>query len=283
VKPHGILMKRRRGRIGAELCALAFAGLVMAACSGTPYSAKVTSSTSPKATPPPDATTEYHRLAQNTVESLEAAVSGAMPGSAAARFFTYHLLQLRAYVGLGGFGRALPLLPIKGGFAQCAQQDGHAICFEYQHPRFSTDGRLSSFDVNAVDVGLLVRLAPTRSVSAQRLTLAPGASERVAGLLREPDDSLSVVLRVDNTSNERVSLPDGSAYAYRTDAMATSQPARSYAIPGTISPHSSGLVYLRFSPANFGGGLVVSTADRHQELPIAGPPVVLRNTATRSA
>jgi hypothetical protein len=257
--------------------------LAAAACSGSPYAATVTTSTLPRTTHPPDATTEYRRLAQNTAESLEAAVANATPGSAAARYFTYHLLQLRAYIGVGGFGRALPLLPINGGFAQCAQQDGDAICFEYQHPRFSTDGRLSSFDVNDVDVGLLVQLAPSRGMPPQRFTLAPGTSEHVEGLLREPDDSLSVVLRVDNASSLRVSLPDGSAYAYRTDDAATSQPARSYAAPGTISPHSSVLVYVRFSPANFGGALILTTGARRQELLIAGPPVALKNTATTTA
>jgi hypothetical protein len=129
-----------------------------ASCSSSRPAAGHSANTSPRVTRPADFATELRRRAENMVTSLQSAAESAEPGSAAAEYFDHLLLGLRAYVGVGGSGAAMRPIPLTGGgVGFCSTRKGKAVCWQFEHPRYAPDDRLSSFDVNYVDVRLQVR------------------------------------------------------------------------------------------------------------------------------
>ncbi len=276
-------MALRRPVVAIAIVAVA---LAVASCSGSARKVGVPSTTTQPTTPPTTSpvasSTEFYRLFQNTDASITSAIEDAEPGSAAAQYFQHHLFDLRAYVGVGGYGRAMHQTPLPdGGIAYCGGASGDRSCWDYQHPRFAKDGRLSSFDINDVEAAKLVRGTAASGLPTGKLIVSATVSMRVVSLLLDPKSTFVVILRVENTSDQTSDLPTAAAYDYTTDGS-TSELSVAHAVPPTIAPHSSVLVDLSFAPANFGGVLTLTTGGRRQTVRIAGPAVVLGNTATEN-
>ncbi len=232
--------------------------------------------------PKPSLAAVFRLVAENSPSSLRRAIAAAEPGSAAARYFSAMLLSLRAFVDAGGLGVPRPFFPLGGGgVGFCAHEQGHAICDHYQQPSFASDGRLSGFTVNGVDVARLVRLGT--GIPAAPLVFADGLvpSARVVALLRDPLERLNVVVQVENDSDAPHALPNGLDFSYRRDGSGVSVRATSYATPASVARQSSVLLDLVFYGANFGGTVVLP--DGGLQIHIPGPPVALPNAATVTA
>ncbi len=263
-----------------QVVVIALIALAVASCSGSAPKAAVPSTTTPRTTTPVASSTEFRLLFQNTDASITAAIAGAEPGSAAAQYFQHHLFDLRAYLGVGGHGGVMGRIPLAGGgIAYCGGGSGARTCWNYQHPRFARDGRLSSFDINDVDAGKLVRGTAAAGLPAATFTVSPTVSLHVVSLLLDPESTFVVMLQVENTSDQSSAVPTAGAFDYIPDGSKAA-PSVAHADPPTLAPHSSALVDLQFSPANFGGVLTLTIGGQSQTIRIAGPAVALGNPAT---
>jgi hypothetical protein len=259
-------------RVRAAVC-LAVGALVGAACSASHDEARPARSTTTASERPATLDDVLRIAAPGTSRSYER-VSGLVDDlSPALEYFSMQRLHSMAYEDVGGASVPQSLAHRDGATQLCSfgTTTGKARCASYSRPRYASNGRLRSFDLDGVDV---TRTVPPYSADdvGKSVVLEPGVTLEFLGYAEAPSGDLQAAFSITNKSQRGFSA-DPISIQYRAAGKTETVEAGPHARPREVRPDLNGVLFLVFPKQNFGGTVVAKHKGATYEFQVEGAPV----------